>query len=225
MTDTQLVHQAVPAREGPAPHPGLILLHGRGADEKDLLSLADIDPRFFTISLRAPLRLPSGGYMWYQLDQRGVGFPEIGTLQASLDLLRRFLTEVVPGYPIDATRLYAGGFSMGAVMSGTLGLLYPDVIAGAIMLSGYLPLHSGLPFRPEAAAGHHFFEAHGTMDRVIPISFGRAAMRYLEETPVDLTYREYPIAHQIGPQEFEDLHAWVTDTLDQGGQGRGDTGK
>lgn len=222
MTETQLVHRVLPAREGPAPHPGLLLLHGRGADENDLLSLAEgLDPRLFTISLRAPIRLSWGGYMWYQLDQRGVGFPDLASLQPTLDLLRHFLAEVLPAYPVDPARLYAGGFSMGAVMSGTLALLYPEAIAGAIMLSGYLPLHSGLSFRPEEATGHPFFEAHGTMDRVIPISFGREAMRYLEGTAVDLTYREYPIAHAIGPREIEDLGTWITDVLDHPASRRG----
>src|ERR1700694_3930612 len=46
------------------PHPGLLLLHGRGADERDLLGLADeLDPRLFVVSARAPLRL-GPGYAW-----------------------------------------------------------------------------------------------------------------------------------------------------------------
>ncbi len=216
MTPPPLVHRTLPAREGQPPHPGLLLLHGRGTDENDLLALAaELDPRLFTISLRAPLRFPwGGGYMWYQLDQRGVGYPDDETLQGSLDLLERFLVEVLPSYPVDPTRLYTGGFSMGAVMSGTLGLLYPDRIAGVMMLSGYLPLHNGLPFRPDDAASHPFFEAHGTADQVIPLAFGREAHRYLQGTPVDLTYHEYPMGHEIGSREFEDLVAWVSSVLD-----------
>jgi phospholipase/carboxylesterase len=215
MTDLSLIHRTHAARVGNAPHPGLLLLHGRGADENDLLPLAaELDPRLFTVSARAPFEFPWGGAMWYELDSRGIGFPETRSLHASLDLLHTFMTEIADTYPIDPQRLYVGGFSMGAVMSGTLALLEPAKIAGAIMLSGYLALHNNLPFRPDQAIGHPFFQAHGVHDTVIPVSFASEACDYLTTADVDLTYREYPIAHQIGTAELQDLDAWLTAALD-----------
>lgn len=214
MAEFSLTHRTQPARAGEAPYPCLVLLHGRGADESDLLPLAaELDPHLFTVSPRAPLQFPWGGAMWYDLDPNGVGYPESQSLQTSLDLLRRFLIEIVDAYPIDPRRLYVGGFSMGAVMSGTLALVDPARVAGAIMLSGYLPLHGNLPFQPEKATGHPFFQGHGVSDAVIPVSFGRESRDYLAGTAVDLTYREYPIAHQIGAAELQDLSAWLTAVL------------
>ena len=174
MADLSLIHRTQQARSGEAPHPGLLLLHGRGTDESDLLPLAsELDGRLFTVSARAPFRFPGGGYMWYNLDQQGVGFPDPGDLTRSLDLLRLFLSEIVEAYPIDPERLYVAGFSMGAAMSASLALTEPDRVAGAMVLSGYLPLHAGLAFRPQDAANHPVFVAHGTQDQVIPVSFGR----------------------------------------------------
>lgn len=221
MPDLSLVHRTIPARSGSAPHPGLLLLHGRGTDESDLLSLGhELDDRLFVVSARAPFRFPWGGYAWYGLDPSGVGFPEPRGLESSLDLLRSFLGEIMEAYPIDPARFYTAGFSMGSVMAGTLGLVEPERVAGAMILSGYLPLHSGLAFRPDDATGHPFFQGHGSLDPVIPVSFGRETAEYLRGTPVDLTYREYPIAHAIGPQELDDMRSWMESALDKSSTGQ-----
>lgn len=210
-----LSHATYAARTGGGPHPGLLLLHGRGTNEQDLLPLAgELDPRLFTVSARGPLQFPYGGYAWYDLDPRGVGYPGTATLRRTLDLLDRFVDEILEAYPIAAGRLFAGGFSMGAAMSATLALLFPDRVAGALILSGYVPVESGLPFRAPEAAGHPVFEAHGTHDAVIPVQWGRRSQAYLASTAVDLTYREYPIAHEISQAELRDASAWLTAALD-----------
>lgn len=211
-----LVHATQPARVGSGPHPGLLLLHGRGTNEHDLLPLAgELDPRLFTVSARGPVRFPYGGYAWYDLDPRGVGFPGADSLGHTLDLLDRFIDEILATYPIQSERLYVAGFSMGSAMSATLALLFPDRIAGAMVLSGYVPTEAGLPYRLEQAAGHPFFEAHGTFDQVIPIEWGHRSREYLAGTGVDLTYREYPIGHEISQRELQDVSAWLTGVLDR----------
>jgi phospholipase/carboxylesterase len=211
-----LIHRVAPARSGTPPHPGLLLLHGRGADENDLLPLAEeLDPRLITVAARGPLQFRYGGYHWYDLDERrGVGFPDAASLQEALNLLEWFIEEITAEYPIDPEGLYAGGFSMGAVMSATLSLTAPDRISGAAILSGYLPPEPPVPFQPERAAGHPFFVGHGVYDPVIPVAFGRATREYLQQTEVDLTYREYPVPHAIGPTELLDLSQWITGALD-----------
>ncbi len=214
MPDLALTHRASPARSGPAPHPALLLLHGRGTDENDLLPLAaEIDERLFGISARAPFQFPWGGYAWYGLDQEGVGYPDEKTLRESLDLLRQFVAGIADAYPIDPARLYVAGFSMGSVMAGTLSLTDPDRVAGGMILSGYFPLHNQLPLKLEEAAGHPIFQAHGTFDNVIPVTFGRETRDYLQTTPVDLTYREYPMGHQISGPELADIRIWMAERL------------
>jgi phospholipase/carboxylesterase len=210
-----LVHLTHPARSGGEVHPGLLLLHGLGADERDLLPLAtELDPRLFTVSAQAPFRLPWGGYAWYDLDPRGLGFPDTGTIGQSLGLLERFLDEIVQEYPIDPTRLYVGGFSMGGAMTSALSLLYPDRVAGALIFSGYVPVEARLPFRTQDAAGLPIFQAHGTMDPTIPIEWARRSRDYLLGTPVDLTYREYPMGHEIAVPELLDASSWLTAAVD-----------
>lgn len=214
MADFSLVHRTAPARAGDAPHPALLLLHGRGTDESDLLPLtAEIDERLFGVSARGPFQFPWGGYAWYDLDPDGVGYPDEKTLLGSLEHLRAFVGEILEAYPIDPARLYVAGFSMGSVMAGTLVLTDPERIAGGMILSGYFPLHSRLPLKLDEAAGHPVFQAHGTYDPVIPVRFGRETRDYLETTPIDLTYREYPMAHQISGPELADMRGWMAERL------------
>src|SRR5579859_786994 len=162
-----LYHVTRPPRAGGAgPHPGLLLLHGRGADELDLLGLADeLDPRFFVVSARAPMAL-GPGYHWYQL--AAIGSPEQKTFESSLKALSRFVVDLPTAYPIDPAALFTLGFSQGSMMAGSLLLTHPDSVAGTVMLSGYLPLESGLPIDETALARRPVFQAHGTVDPVLP---------------------------------------------------------
>jgi phospholipase/carboxylesterase len=209
-----LTHRISVARTGNLPHPTLLLLHGLGSNEDDLLSMApELDPRVLIISARAPFAYRWGGFMWYDLEQHGPGLGS-ASIEEGLGLLRRFVKELLEEYPVDPQRLYLGGFSMGAAMAGGLALLEPESVAGAIMISGYLPPDPRGDYRTQDAAGRPFFQAHGTVDPVVPIEAARATRDYLSQSPVDLTYREYPIGHEMSYEELRDLTTWFSGVLD-----------
>ena len=216
--DLSLIHEVVqPA--GAGPHPALLLLHGRGANEQDLLPLASgFDPRFLVLSARAPL-MRWGGYHWYDLID--IGTPEPTTFAAALATLQRFVEEVLRAYPVAADQMYLLGFSQGAMMSGALLMTQPEAFAGAVLLSGYLPLEQGLPVRREALAGKPVFWGHGTADQVLPIRHGREARDFLQAAGVDLSYHEYPMAHQISQRERQDVAEWLSGRLVGGSGERG----
>jgi phospholipase/carboxylesterase len=203
-----LTHLALTPAEGEGQPPGLLMLHGRGADEHDLLGLAGaLDPRLLVVSARAPLPL-GWGHHWYEL--LDIGRPDLETFARSLSLLHEFIPQVVAGYNIDPQRLYLLGFSQGAMMSGAVVLTRPELAAGAVLLSGYLPLHAGPPIQEERLAGYPFFVAHGSHDPVIPVAFGREARDFLTRAGTDLTYREYPSDHRIVEPELAEVAAWLT---------------
>lgn len=192
--------------------PGLLLLHGRGADEADLMGLeAALDPRLTVISARAPFRL-GYGYAWYGMAQ--VGAPEDETLRTSLSELHEFIQGIVPAYNLDPQALFLMGFSQGAVMSSAVALTMPGSVSGVVMHSGYVPVDSGLDFKVEEVAGKPFFVAHGLYDEIIPIRFGRHAREYLTQNGVDVTYQEYPIGHSISEESLDDLSEWLTRRID-----------
>jgi phospholipase/carboxylesterase len=205
----ELIHVAhAPRAGGPGPHPALVLLHGRGADEADLLPLVDVlDPRFFVVSARAPLPL-GGGYAWYHLID--LGNPDQPSFRASLASLAQFVANLPTAYPIDPGRIFTVGFSQGAMMAGSLLLTHPTAMAGTVMLSGYLPLGVGLPVDEAALRGRPVFVGHGTADQVIPVSSARQARDYFERVGADLSYHEYPIGHYIADEELSQVAGWLS---------------
>jgi phospholipase/carboxylesterase len=207
--DLSLTHAVVPARAGEAPHPCLLLLHGRGADERDLLGLsAALDPRLLCVSVRAPLRAPGlPGYEWH--GSLRTGTPEPVSMLQSLQRLRRLLVDLPSAYPADPARLFVLGFSQGAAMALALSAAEPASVAGTLALSGFWPQVA----RAEALRGKRAFVAHGDADPVLPPAFGRAIRDALAAAGAEVDYREYPMGHQIVPAELGDIHAWLADRL------------
>lgn len=200
-----LVHRTAAARVGSPPYPALVLLHGLGSDEHDLLGFVPhIDPRLFVVSVRAPHPHMDVGYAWYDLAE---GYGPTATLSRSLALVERFLAGVADAYPIDGQRVYLGGFSQGAAITLATVVLHPARIAGAIALSGYLPPH--LAHQPTAANGMPIFQGHGTFDQVVPIEAARRTRDVLSAMPVALTYREYPVGHEVSAPELLELNGWL----------------
>ena len=208
-----LVHKVVnPRAEGDARAPALVLIHGRGTDENDLMSLAPrFDPRLFLVSVRAPYTFPYGGYTWY--NSREAGAPDPSTFQKSHARLRKFIELLPRLYAVDRRQIYVMGFSMGAVMAYGLGLTIHERLAGVIAHSGYVPETGGMNLRWEEISGNPFFVAHGVNDQVIPVNFGRRAQELLQKAQVNLTYREYPFGHEINEQSFNDFSGWLTARL------------
>ncbi len=101
----------------------LVLHHGRGSDQNDLIGLADVlDPerRLHVVTPGGPLRLPGWpGRHWYVVPQ--VGFPDPATFAASYQALAAFHDQLWARTGIAPERTILGGFSMGSVMSHALG--------------------------------------------------------------------------------------------------------
>ena len=209
-TSQPLVQVSQAAREGKGPHPCLVLLHGRGSHEQDLMGLAPhLDPRFYLVSVRAPYAW-MGGYRWVDQDDEA---RQKETFRASLDHLTALLDELPTRYPIDPARRFLLGFSQGAMMSTALVLASPEKIAGALLLSGLLPNTELLAVRTEAVKDKPAFVAHGTNDSLLPAARGRPVRDALISHGVSVTYHEYPMDHQIVFEELQDIQRWLDDRL------------
>jgi phospholipase/carboxylesterase len=195
-------------------HPVLLLLHGRGTNEDDLLGLVDyLDPRFFVVSVRAPFKFDQGlgGYTWY--DVQDVGTPDAGQFEESYNRLAQFVLDVNQHYPVDPHRVFMLGFSMGSIMSLALSLTKPELVRGVVAHSGYIPENTSLRFAWDRLQDLSLFIAHGVDDSVIPVEFGRRAHDLLSKTEADLTYKEYPIPHSMSEQSVSDLADWLQKKL------------
>ena len=216
---SSLSHKVLdPQRKSGAKFPALILLHGRGASEDDLLGLAEyLDERLLIIAARAPFDFQYGsGYTWYDILE--IGRPEPKMFAESYRRLVQFFADVRAGYPLDPSRVFLCGFSMGTMMSYALALTHPAAVSGVAANSGYIPEGTDLTFDWEGAKKKPFFVAHGTYDPVIPVSFGKRAHELLVRAGAVVTYREYDMGHQIGEESLSDMSSWLTQALDGKGK-------
>lgn len=189
------------------PEGALVLLHGRGADEHDLFPLLDaLDPerRLLGIAPRGPLALPPGGAHWYALG--GIPTPDPGTFFPTFEAAAAFLDEL----PVPIDRVVLGGFSQGAVMSWALGLGAGRPRPAAIVaLSGFMPEVEGFELDLTGLDGYPIAVAHGSLDPIIPVEFGRAAAERVRAAGAELLWRETPVPHTIDPSVLPELQAFV----------------
>ncbi len=216
--DLSLVHLVREPGVATQAPPLLLLLHGVGSNEADLFGLAPyIDERFLIVSARAPVVMGPGAYGWFNIEFTPQGLSaDIEQAKTSLRLLPKFIAELIETYRVDDKGIYLAGFSQGAMMSLALALTRPEQIAGAVVMSGRLPTQV-LEHVPggEALTGLPLLVTHGTYDPVLPVNEGRAIKQSLAALPVELTYREYPMGHEVSAESLRDVAAWLSRTLDE----------
>ena len=204
---TSLSYRERPAAGDPA---GLLVLHhGRGADESDLLALADqLDPerRLHVVTPRAPLTLGGPGFHWYVVPR--VGYPDPDTFHAAYRALAGFHDETWSRLDLPPGKTVLGGFSMGAVMSFALGL-GPDRPApkGILAFSGFVPTVDG--WQPGLPRPTRVFLAHGRGDPIIEVAFAERARRLLQNAGMDVDYHEGDHGHWIEPADLAAATRWL----------------
>jgi phospholipase/carboxylesterase len=203
-------------RRGAAAEPAglLVLFHGRGANEHDLLPLADLldpDRWLLVVSPRGPFSFPPGGAHWYALYR--LGYPDPETFLATYERVSSWLDTLVAETGLDWSRVALGGFSQGAVMTYALGLGAGRARPAALVaLSGFMPTVPGFALDlaaplPPLAIGH------GTYDPVIGIEWGRQARETLETAGAAVLYRESPMPHTIDPAFLDEIRPWLAAAL------------
>ncbi len=211
---SSLVFRERPATGDPA---GLLVLHhGRGAGELDLLPLADaLDPqrRLHVVTPRAPLTLAGWpGYHWYIV--RRVGYPDRETFDAAFEALAELHDELWQRTGLTAGQTVLGGFSMGSVMSYSLGLAAGrPAPAGVLAFSGFMPEVEGWEPDLEGHPGLRAFVSHGRSDPVIGVEFARQAREQLVQGGLEVEYHETDAAHNIDPEVVPAAVDWLEANL------------
>jgi phospholipase/carboxylesterase len=216
VTDT-LEYSLRPAAGDPAG--ALVLFHGRGVDEQDLLPVVDVlDPRRKLVGAtpRGPLQLPPAGRHWYAVER--VGFPDPDTFFSSLERAGGFLDELAERTGVPLSRTVLGGFSQGTVMAYALALgAGRPVPAGLLAMSGFIPTVEGFELSLEDRRDLPVLITHGVRDPIISVEFAREANARLEAAGLRPTYLETPMPHAIDPRTLPDLERFVADAVDRAG--------
>lgn len=202
-----LDHQLRPAAG--EPEGALVLLHGRGSDEYDLLPVLDaLDPRrrLVGVTPRGPLSLPPGGAHWYAPHR--IGFPAPATFWPTFERLTTWLDGLAREIGVSLSRTVLGGFSQGAVMSYAAGMFAKRPRpAGILAMSGFVPTVEGLELKPPP--GLPVTIVHGAGDGMIGVEWGRRARDELTAAGADVSYAEHPGGHHVDPRQIPALAAWV----------------
>lgn len=194
------------ARQAEAPL--VVLLHGRGSNEVDIIALVDHLPDGPSyVAVRAPIA-EGGGYAWFA--NRGIGRPVAESLADTMAWFRPWRDDVAP----PGRRVVLVGFSGGAAFAGGLILQEPDRYAGAAILFGTLPFDAGVPVDPGRLAGLPIFVAHGDEDTVIPRELLDRTWRYLhEEAGADTTAVRSAGGHLLTAEVAGALGEWIASLL------------
>lgn len=188
--------------------PLVVLLHGRGSNETDIIGLASHlaqGPSYAAV--RAPIA-EGGGYAWFA--NHGIGRPVAESLAQTMAWFRTWLDEVAPaGRPVVLV-----GFSGGAAFAGGLLLQDPQRFAGAAVLYGTLPFDAGVPVTPARLAGVPVFVAQGDQDSVIPRELLDRTWTYLlGDSGAPAYARRDPGGHGLTEETAAALGPWIAERL------------
>ncbi len=187
----------------------LVVMHGRGSNEEDLLGLHPYLPEDWAmVSLRAPEVMGPGQYQWYRI--KTLGDPDVASLDTSLDMVEAFVQDLAREIPgVDPNRWVLGGFSQGGLMTAAL-LERPLTLSpiGSVILSGYLPDAVVLQ---RTLTGYPIFWGHGTQDAVLLPSWAQTGVNRLQSLGADVTFHLYQgLGHGVHDQELDDLRGWLS---------------
>jgi len=197
-----------------APSPWLlVLMHGIGSNERDLFGLAPhVPPPFHVVSLRAPNTLGPGSYAWFTFDVRPDGRRLIDEAQeaSSRASAAQAVEDAGRRLEVPPDRTVVGGFSQGGIMALSLLLTRPQSLRAAMaMHSRLLPEVLPLVAPPAELRGRQLWVSHGTEDGVIPLANARDIRDRVAQWPIDISYAEFPGAHEIRAAELSAAMDWL----------------
>jgi phospholipase/carboxylesterase len=194
-------------------NPLLLLLHGYGSNEEDLFSFAsELPEEYYIISARAPFDMQYGSYAWYAInfDADEKRFSDLDQARTSRDLIAHFIDELISNYPIDKNKVTLIGFSQGCILSYAVAVSYPEKVQRVVAMSGYFnPEIAKEGFENNDFKNLSIFVSHGSVDQVVPVEWARKAKPILDTLGIKNVYKEYPIGHGVGPQNFYDFRDWL----------------
>ena len=191
----------------------LVLMHGVGSNERDLIGLAPyVPPQFHVLSLRAPHAMGVDAYAWFQftVDRDGTRHIDQAQEREARALVQQCVEQASRQLQIPAERVVVGGFSQGGIMSLSLLLTQPQLLDAVLVWHSRL-LPEALPEQAssDAFSGKSAWISHGSYDNVIPLTSAHRIRDHLQALPLSLSYHEYPGVHEIRPEELAASIGWL----------------
>ncbi|MEU3019931.1 MULTISPECIES: alpha/beta hydrolase [unclassified Nocardiopsis] len=187
--------------------PALLLLHGTGADERDLLPLGRaLAPGSALLSPRGKVD-ENGMNRWFRRLREGV-FDVEDLIERTAELAG-FVEAATAAYDLDPERIVVSGFSNGANTGAGLLLLNPGLFVGAALFAGGAPLQGREP-APVDLSGTRVFLGNGAADPITPVGQARLLASQLGERGADVVVHEHPGGHQLTPEVLAGAQDWFS---------------
>lgn len=197
----------------------VLLLHGVGGNETNLLNLAAaIDPEALVVMPRGPITLGAGQFGWFRVNFTPAG-PVIVESEAeqSRQILIRFVEQLQQAHGVTPQNTVIAGFSQGGILSASVGLSAPKRVAGFAVLSGrILPEVKPHIADREQLGNLRAFIGHGEHDSKLPVVWAQRSEELLKDLGVAHVSRRYPIDHGISAPMQADFVSWLK-TVTSGG--------
>jgi predicted esterase len=184
--------------------PTLLMLHGTGGNEHDLVPLSNtLAPGAGVLSPRGKV-LEHGMPRFFRRLSEGVF--DLEDLRIRTHELAAFVTAAASHYGLDAANIIAVGFSNGANIAASMLLLEPGVLAGAILFRAMVPI---VPDPLPSLAGTPVFMSNGRTDSLIPADGAERLAALLQQAGASVTVEWQPGGHQLTRQDLVQARRWL----------------
>ena len=202
MTDDLGFAHVFQASAAPAA-PTLLLLHGTGGDEHDMLPLGGLLPGAHLLSPRGRV-LERGMPRFFRRLSEGVFDVEDLTKRAAE--LAGFVAAAAEAYRFDPARVYAMGFSNGANIASAVLLLHPGTLRGAVLFRAMVPLE---PEPLPSLTDSRVLISNGQQDPLIQPAETERLARLLQRAGADVELHWQPAGHELMPADFSAARRWL----------------
>jgi phospholipase/carboxylesterase len=201
--DLGFIHRFVPA-EDPISADTLVVLHGTGGDENDLIGIGQaVAPGAAILSPRGNV-LENGAPRFFRRVSEGVFDPK--EVHSRAEELARFIRGATVTYRLEPSRIFALGYSNGANVASTVMLVEPDIFRGAILLRPMLVYE---PSESSDLSGKAVAVSSGRMDPIVPADSVERLVDLLESAGADVTLKWQLTGHNLTPGEVREAADWL----------------
>jgi len=200
--DLGFIHRFIPGEDSSET---LLVLHGTGGNENDLVGIGQaVAPGAAILSPRGNV-LENGAPRFFRRISEGVFDPR--EVRARGDELARFIRAAVVTYRLDASRVFALGYSNGANIASTVMLLDPGAIQGSILLR---PMVVYEPPEKKDLGGSSVFISAGRMDQIVPTTSVDQLAEMFRAANADVTLKWQLAGHNLVPSEVREAAEWFS---------------
>jgi phospholipase/carboxylesterase len=201
--DIGFIHRFIPAEDKSSAE-ALIVLHGTGGDENDLIGIGQaIAPGAAILSPRGNV-LENGAPRFFKRLAEGVFDPK--EVRSRAEELASFIRAATSKYGLNPERIFAMGYSNGANVASTVMLIDSELLRGAILFRPMLVLETDVQ---SDLSGKGVFISAGKMDPIVPVKSVVRLVELFEASQADVTLKWQQAGHNLLPSEVREAADWL----------------